>query len=106
MRNFPGRIKFDGGPHAPRGPRVEDPCFKLYLVEQIQWYGHVNRMPEQRLPKLIMEWIQIERKKKGRPKKTWMEGVQEAMTIRGLEAVQWMVREGWRLVSGRQRKMS
>ena len=46
------------------------------------------------------------KKKKRRPKKTWMEGVQEAMTVRGLEADQWMDREEWRLVSGRQRKMS
>ena len=73
--------------------------------KRLQWYGHVKRMPEQRLPKLIMEWIPIERKKKGRPKKTWMEGVQEAMTVRGLEADQWMDREDWRLVSGGQRKM-
>ena len=63
-------------------------------------------MPEQRLPKLIMEWIPIERKKKGRSKKTWMEGVQEAMTVRGLEADQWMNREELRLVTERQRKMS
>ena len=61
---------------------------------------------EQRLPKLIMELIPIERKKKGRPNKTWMEGVQESMTVRGLEADEWMDREEWRLVSGRQRKMS
>ena len=63
-------------------------------------------MLEQRLPKLIIELISIERKKKGRPKKTWMECVQEAMTVRGLEADQWMDREEWRLVSGRLRKMS
>ena len=63
-------------------------------------------MPEQRLPKLIMEWIPKERKKKGRPNKTRMEGVQEAMTVRGLEADQWMDREEWRLVSRRQRQMS
>ena len=49
------------------------------------------------------EW---RRKKKGGPKKTWMEGVQEAMTVGGLETDQWMDREEWRLVSGRQRKMS
>ena len=48
--------------------------------KRLKWYGHVKRMPEQRLPKLIMEWIPIERKKKGRPK-----GVQEPMTVRGLE---------------------
>ena len=74
----------------------------------LHWYGHVKRMPEQRLPKLIMEWIPIERKKKERLKKTWMEGVQEAMTVRGLEADHWMWmdREEWRLVSGRQWKIS
>ena len=49
-------------------------------------------MPEQILPKLIMEWIPIERKK-GRQKKTWVDGVQEAMSARGLEADQWMDRE-------------
>ena len=25
--------------------------------KRLQWNGHVKRMPEQRLPKLIMEWI-------------------------------------------------
>ena len=50
-------------------------------------------MPEQRLPKLIMEWIPIERRKKGRPKKTWMEGVREAMIDKGLGADQLMDRE-------------
>jgi ribosomal protein L14 len=42
-------------------------------------------MPEERIPKLIMEWILQERSKRGRPRKTRMEGVQSAMTIRNLE---------------------
>jgi hypothetical protein len=25
--------------------------------KRLQWYGHVKRMQEDRLPKLIMEWI-------------------------------------------------
>jgi len=50
-----------------------------------QWYGHVKRMPGERIPKLIMEWIPLERRKRGRPRKTWMEGVQAAMTTRNLE---------------------
>ena len=37
-----------------------------------------------------MEWIPGERRKKGRPRKTWMEGVRTAMKTRHLEADQWL----------------
>src|SRR5215510_8052064 len=40
----------------------------------LQWYGHVRRMPEERTPKLIMEWIPGERRKRGRQEKRgWKE---------------------------------
>ena len=38
--------------------------------KRLQWYGHVKRMPEERIPKLIMDWIPHERRKRGRPRKT------------------------------------
>ena len=41
----------------------------------------------------------------GRPRKTWMEGVQAAMTTRNLEPDQWRNRDEWRLVSGRRRQL-
>jgi hypothetical protein len=41
-------------------------------------------MPEERIPKLIMEWVPWERRKRGHPRKT-MEVVQAAMTMRNLE---------------------
>jgi len=63
-------------------------------------------MQKERLPELIMEWIPGERKKRGRPKKTWMEGVRAAMTTRHLEADQWLNRNEWRLGSGRRRQLS
>ena len=56
--------------------------------KRLQWYGHVKRMQEERPPKLIMEWIPGERRKRGRPRKTWMEGVRAAMRTRHLEADQ------------------
>ena len=36
------------------------------IIEQIrlQWYGHVKRMPEERIPKLILDWIPRERRKR------------------------------------------
>jgi len=46
-------------------------------------------MQDERIPKLIMEWIPGERRKRGRPRKTWMDGVRAAMKIRHLEADQW-----------------
>jgi hypothetical protein len=64
------------------------------IIEQkrLQWYGHVERMPEERIPKLIMDWIPRDRRKRGRPRKTWMEGVQASMTTRNLEPDQWRKR--------------
>ena len=38
--------------------------------KRLQWYGHVKRMPEERIPTLIMEWIPRVRMKKGRPRNT------------------------------------
>ena len=37
--------------------------------KRLQWYAHVKRMQEERLPKLIMAWIPGERRKRGRPRK-------------------------------------
>jgi hypothetical protein len=46
--------------------------------KRLQWYSHVKRMTKERIPKLIMEWIPEGRRKRGRTRKTWMEGVQAA----------------------------
>ena len=40
--------------------------------KRLQWCGHVKRMPEERIPKLITEWIPLERRKRECPRKTWM----------------------------------
>jgi hypothetical protein len=50
--------------------------------KRLQWYGYVKRMPKERIPKLIMELIPQERRKRGRPKKKWLVGVQADMTTR------------------------
>jgi hypothetical protein len=74
--------------------------------KRLQCYGHVKRMSEERIPKLIMEWIPRERRKRGSPpSKMWMERVQAAMTTRHLEPNQWRNREEWRLVSRRQPRL-
>ena len=53
-----------------------------------------------------MEWIPGERRKRERPRKTWMEGVRAAMKTRHLEADQGLNRKEWCLGSGRRRQLS
>ena len=88
--------------------RVKEKPDIIDIIERkrLQWYGHVKRMQEDRIPKLIMEWIPGERRKRGRPRKTWMEGVRAAMKTRHLEANQWLNRKEWCLGSGRRRQLS
>jgi hypothetical protein len=73
--------------------------------KRLQSYGHVKRMPEERITTLIMKWIPEERRKRRHPRKTWMEGVQAAMRTRNLEPDQWRNREEWCLVCGRWRQL-
>jgi hypothetical protein len=70
--------------------------------KRLKWYGHLKRMPEERIPKLILEWVPEERRKRECPRKTWMEGVHAAMTARNIEQYQWRNKMEWRLVSRRR----
>jgi hypothetical protein len=53
--------------------------------KRLQWHGQVKRMAEEKILKLINNWIPEKRRESGRPRKTWMKGVQAAMTTRNLE---------------------
>ena len=45
---------------------------------RLRWFGHVSRMPEHRIPKIMMNWVPRHGKRsRGRPRKTWMQCVQE-----------------------------
>ena len=63
------------------GVKGQPDIIDIIEKKRLQWHGHVERMPEERLPKLIMEWIPLERRKRGRPRKTWMEGVHPVFKI-------------------------
>ena len=53
-------------------------------TKQLQWYGHVQRMEVGRLPKEVMIWSSPGRRKWGRPKLTWAEGIRGLMGEKGL----------------------
>jgi len=58
-------------------------------TQQLKWYGHVQRMEEGRLPKKVMKWSTPGRRKRGRPKATWAEGIRGLMGERDKIIVKW-----------------
>lgn len=50
---------------------------------QLRWYGHVRRMNENRYPKRYLEWMPREKRPAGRPRRRWMQEVDDAISDRG-----------------------
>lgn len=73
-------------------------------TKQLRWYGHVQRMEERRLPKQILTWRPTGRRKRGRPRRSWREGIDNEIQLRGLDEELWNDREQWRLGIGRRRR--
>jgi hypothetical protein len=65
-------------------------------TKQFECYGHVQRMEEGRLPKEVMKWRPLGRRKRGRSKLTWAEGVKGLMGDKELMEEDWKDRSNWR----------
>jgi hypothetical protein len=55
-------------------------------TKQLQWYGHVQRMEEERLSKEVMKLV---RRKRGRTKLTRAEGIKGLIGGKGLMEENW-----------------
>ena len=51
---------------------------------RIAWLGHVMRMDDKRTPKRILEWKPLGTRTRGRPRKRWIEGIEEDLQIMGV----------------------
>ena len=51
------------------GVKGKQDIMDIVEKKRLQWYGHIKRMPEDRIPKLKKEWTPTERRKRGRPRK-------------------------------------
>jgi len=65
-------------------------------TKQLKLYGHVQRMEEGRLPKEVMEWRPSGRRKRGRPKATWAEGITGLLGRKGINGEDWNNRDKWK----------
>jgi hypothetical protein len=59
----------------------------LEVIEEkrLRWFGHVKRMPGNRLPLKVLEWEPEGTRRMGRPKERWIDGVRRSMTNHGLK---------------------
>ena len=73
---------------------------------ELIWYGHVERMDPTRLPKIMIHWKPEGRKKRGRPRSTWKDGIYTAMNGRDLRMGEWNNRRQWNMKVGRRRQTS
>ena len=48
---------------------LEETIIKEIEQNQLTWYGHVQRVAEERLPKIALTWMPKQKRARGRPKK-------------------------------------
>nr|CAH7720104.1 unnamed protein product [Callosobruchus chinensis] len=66
-------------------------------AKKLRWYGHVCRMENSRWPKRILNWNPPERRRRGRPRTSWRDGLESAMRERDLNPGDWRDRKRWKL---------
>lgn len=71
-------------------------------IRSLRWFGHLMRMPEHRWPRRMFEWVPPGRKKRGRPRRSWNEGIRQSMEQRQLDVEMTQDREAWRMGLGRR----
>ena len=85
---------------------VENDIVFDVMTKQLVWYGHVNRMTEERLPKKMLDWVPPGRRRRGRPVRGWRQGVLNEIRDCQLPDDLWEDRALWRLgVAQRQRAL-
>ena len=60
------------------------------------WYGHINRMEDNRNVKAIMDWNSTDRRLRGRPKTRWKDDVK--IDLRAMKITEWEKRAGDKLM--------
>lgn len=64
-----------------------EPVTEKITEGQLRWFGHVCRMPRDRITKRVYETRVPGKNKRGRPRKTWEEGIREGAASKGIRWV-------------------
>ena len=69
--------------------------------KRMAWLGHVMRMEGKRIPKRVLKWKSTGRKNRGRPRKRWIEDIEEDIQIMGIRGWRklWKERAEWKKIT-------
>ena len=90
----------------------EEPLQNRIERSRLQWYGHVRRMQEERIPKKMFGMEMTGRRPRGRPRDRWTKGVKKSVEEREVcwdtvnEERWWMDRKRWRGLCSKQTRPS
>ncbi|KAJ4430060.1 hypothetical protein ANN_22269 [Periplaneta americana] len=76
---------------------MEESVFERIERRTLQWYGHVNRMDCERLPKTFLHWSPSGRRKCGQPRASWKSDVVQMMKQHNLKEEDWQDSEVWKM---------
>jgi hypothetical protein len=60
----------------------EENIVRYIKSQRLAWYGHVNRVEDNKNVKAIMKWNPIERRSRARPKTRWKDDVEADLRAR------------------------
>ena len=85
LRKIAGKTRRD----KVRNTKIRESLNTKTLLERIEknrlrWYGHVQRMKDERIPRLALMAKSGGKRPRGRPRKRWEQQVEEGLRERGL----------------------
>lgn len=84
LRRIVGRTRRDRVRNVTTREELEtEPLVETIQRKQLRWYGHVVRMREERLPRKIMEARREGKRRRGRPRLTWLDTIKNMVERKG-----------------------
>ena len=59
--------------------KVDNNILEVTEERELRWFGHIKRIGEGRIPKMILEWNAEGRRRRGNPQEKWMDGIRRSM---------------------------
>ena len=95
LRKIYGPLQLDGGEYRIRfNCELEELIGGLNVVsfvksQRIRWLGHVLRMPETRTLRKIFDTLPEGKRRRGRPRRRWLDAVEEDLQVMGVSGDLW-----------------